>query len=227
MGADERATALVAAHGSIDASLLTAATAGGTPAGAVAIGDRFISEDAATGQIGMAVALANAYHRDHPLRPGIPASSLASQLGIDRRELNALLVESGDELVDDGATIRTSEFEPQLSDADEAAWSEARATLAASLAVPRASQLGIDDEVLHAVVRRGELVQVDADLVFLPDQIDRIVSELDGFDEPFTVSEFRESLGLSRRQAVPLLEWLDRSGRTIRDRDVRTVRRTG
>jgi selenocysteine-specific elongation factor len=206
LGPDGVATALVAVHGSIDESLLRAATGGGTPSGAVSAGDRFFSGDTAAGRVATAVQLVEAFHAEHPLRPGMPTSSLASQLAVDGRQLTALVDESG-------------------GDADEEQWSQARTTLAATLAVPRASQLGLSDEVLHAVVRREELVQIDSDLVYLPEQIDQVDRYLAGVDEPFTVSAFREALGLSRRQAVPLLEWLDRNGRTVRDGNLRTVRR--
>jgi selenocysteine-specific elongation factor len=41
---------------------------------------------------------------------------------------------------------------------------------------------------------------------------------------PFTVAEFRDHFELSRKYAVPLLEWMDANGVTERDGDVRTVR---
>jgi selenocysteine-specific elongation factor len=37
------------------------------------------------------------------------------------------------------------------------------------------------------------------------------------------VAEFRDHFGLSRKYAVPLLEWMDANGVTERDGDVRTV----
>ncbi len=224
-GPDAQATALVAVHGSLPRAEVAAATGGGTPSGAVLAGDRFISQASAAGAIGRAVELVDAYHADHPLRPGMPSSSLGSQLGIDRSQLAALIEQADGALIEEGATIRLPGFEQRLSPEDEMRWAEAREQLAASLAVPRSNQLGIDDELLHALVRREELVQVAPDLVYLPDQVETIVSSLDALDEPFTVSAFRDALGLSRRQAVPLLEWLDRSGRTLRKGDLRTVRR--
>jgi len=225
-GSDAQATALVAVHGSVGAATLRAATGGGTPEHAVAVGDRFISDDAVADQMGGAIELVRAFHHDHPLRPGMPTSSLASQLKVDRAQLAALVDESQGALIEEGSTIRSAGFEQRLSSEDEASWSAARALLAASLAVPRAKQLGLGKELLHAVVRRGDLIQVDNDLVYLPEQVDQISAGLDDLDEPFTVSAFRDALGLSRRQAVPLLEWLDRKGRTTRDGDLRTVRRS-
>ena len=41
-----------------------------------------------------------------------------------------------------------------------------------------------------------------------------------------TASEFRDLLGTSRKYAVPLLEWLDAHGVTIRNGDYRMLRKT-
>ena len=40
-----------------------------------------------------------------------------------------------------------------------------------------------------------------------------------------TAAEFRDMLGTSRKYAVPLLEWLDAHGVTIRNGDYRTLRK--
>jgi selenocysteine-specific elongation factor len=41
-----------------------------------------------------------------------------------------------------------------------------------------------------------------------------------------TAADFRDLLGTSRKYAVPLLEWLDGRGVTIRSGDYRTLRKT-
>ena len=47
----------------------------------------------------------------------------------------------------------------------------------------------------------------------------------DRLAEGFTVADFRDAFGLTRRQAVPLLEWLDGAGWTTRRGDGRVVRK--
>ncbi|MGH8942097.1 MAG: SelB C-terminal domain-containing protein [Acidimicrobiia bacterium] len=47
---------------------------------------------------------------------------------------------------------------------------------------------------------------------------------LDEKTEPYTVSRFRDHTGLSRKYVVPILEWADREGLTIRRGDVRHLR---
>jgi selenocysteine-specific elongation factor len=70
----------------------------------------------------------------------------------------------------------------------------------------------------------GKLVRISEDLVYLPEQIDRIVSELRAMEGSFTVAQFRDRTGLSRKYAVPLLEWADKEGLTIRQGDERRLR---
>ena len=68
-------------------------------------------------------------------------------------------------------------------------------------------------------------MRIDRDLVYLPEQIDAITAHLPQLPNEFTVGDFRDALEVSRRQAVPLLEWLDAQGWTTRSGDVRRVRK--
>jgi selenocysteine-specific elongation factor len=92
------------------------------------------------------------------------------------------------------------------------------------LAVPAAGDLGLDRELLHRVIREGRLIRVSDDLVFLPEQIEEIRGHLSTMASPFTVAQFRDQTGLSRKYAVPILEWTDREGLTIRRGDERHLR---
>ncbi len=137
-----------------------------------------------------------------------------------------VLLAGDDRIVDEGTTVRTADFTGSLGPDETEAWSRARDVLADSgLAVPRASQLGMSRELLHALVRSERLVQIAPDLVYLPEQVDEILERLAELDDGFTVAEFRDHLGVSRRQAIPVLEWLDASGWTARRGDVRTIRK--
>jgi selenocysteine-specific elongation factor len=136
-----------------------------------------------------------------------------------------MLVDASPDLVEDGPSIRRRAFVPELSAAEMEAWEATRLVLAGDLAVPRASNLGLSDEVLHALIRRADLIRIADDLVLLPDQVETIISRLSALPDGFTVSAFRDEFDLARRQAVPLLEWLDAAGWTRRDGDGRSVRR--
>jgi selenocysteine-specific elongation factor len=105
----------------------------------------------------------------------------------------------------------------------------ALATLAAELAehpwlapdAHRLRDLGLGTRELAAAVRAGALVKV-ADGVYLePSAVERADEPLRALDQPFTLSAARQAWGTSRRVAVPLLELLDREGRTRRQPDDR------
>jgi selenocysteine-specific elongation factor len=218
--ADARATALLRVHGVLPAWHVAAASAGGTAEG-LAAGGLLLTVDRAVRYLEGAVTGTRRFQAANPMRPGIPKQTLASEIGVDAETLDALLATTT-ELVEAGAFIHTPDF---ASVVEDPAWEPARETLSASLAVPRASQIGLDMESLHARIRSGDLVRVGDDLVYLPEQIAAVLTSLDDVAQPFTVGDFRDRLGLTRRQAVPLLEWLDAQGWTRRDGDVRTVRR--
>ena len=76
----------------------------------------------------------------------------------------------------------------RLGAEDEAAWASAKALLVGDLAVPRASDLGLEPEVRHALIRNGDLVRIDDDLVLLPDQVAETTSGLVSLPQAFTVA---------------------------------------
>ena len=219
----DRAEALLLTHGRMALRDLRARSGGGSSAAGLVVARDIVSQDEASAQLAAMERVTAAFHTANPLRPGIPKSALASQLHLEPAFVDALLPRSDGRLCDDGATVRLASFASELTAAQKAAWRSAQQHLASSLAVPRASQLGLDDEVVHALVRSGDLVRVDADLLYLPDQIREITERIADLPPGFTVAQFRDEFGLSRRHAVPLLEWLDGRGWTVRDGDGRTV----
>ncbi|MGB5167161.1 MAG: selenocysteine-specific translation elongation factor [Acidimicrobiia bacterium] len=219
---DERAAALVAVHGSIDASEVEQSSGGGSPTGVITVGARYLAPEVFALRGRELQSAVEEYHGRYPLRPGLPKSEASSRLRVDADLVAALVAASGD-LVEDGPAIRLIGFAPSLGTDDVDAWEAARALLAADLAVPRASDLGLSAELTHALIRRGNLVRIDDDLVLLADQIETIIADLGSLPDGFTVAMFRDHFGLSRRHAVPLLEWLDAEGWTRRSGDERSV----
>jgi len=223
---DELATRLLALRGRAPLRDLEIDSRGGRPTDAVVARDTAM-DPAEADSIGAAMAATVAeFHEVSPLRPGIPKASLASALDIEPALLDVLVARRTD-LVDDGSTVRAFDHGAAWSDADETAWDEAATELRASgLAAPRASQLGLRPELLHAAIRTGRLTRVAEDLAYLPEQLDEVTTRLGELPDQFTVAEFRDTMGISRRQAVPLLEWLDGQGWTTRRGDLRSIRRS-
>ena len=93
---------------------------------------------------------------------------------------------------------------------------------AAGLQAPRATDLPIDREMIHGMVRAEKLVMVADDLVYLPDQAQQLTAAIAAMPDEFTVADFRDRLGISRKYAVPILEWADDQGLTRRRGDTRS-----
>lgn len=218
--AAEMASALLQVRGSGDIERIKQHTGGGVPEGLLA-GSVAISIDDAAALTDRISAEVRRFHTDNPLRPGFAKADLASRIEIPVQVLDALVAGS-DDVADEGPYIAAVGFSPSLGSAEEAARSSVIAALrAAGLTVPRVQDLEIDRELLHALLRSGDLIQVSADLVFLPEQIDTVTAGLADLPNPFTVAAFRDRFGISRKYAVPLLEWLDGANLTRRDGDVR------
>jgi selenocysteine-specific elongation factor len=222
---DAGAQALLDVRGRDTIATLEADSAGGRPAGGRIVGSEAVSGAEVDRLLEAALSLATEFHEANPLRVGIPKASLASRLGVARPLLERLVAGDG-RLEDDGAAIKVRGFAGGWGTEQEGSWEKARGELlSAGAAAPRASQLGLDQELMHALIREERLVRVAEDLVYLPEQLTEIADAIGALPPEFTVAEFRDALAITRRQAVPLLEWLDRTGVTVRDGDRRRLRR--
>jgi selenocysteine-specific elongation factor len=153
----------------------------------------------------------------------MPAATLATSLDIDQDLVDRLVAESP-ALTRVGPDVAAVGHEHGVDEDLERRLSTAEAALRAGLGVPNAADLGLDSEQLHLLIRTGRLVRISDDLVFLPEQIEEITSILRNMSDGFTVADFRDRTGLSRKYVVPLLEWADKEGLTIRRGDVRRLR---
>jgi selenocysteine-specific elongation factor len=82
----------------------------------------------------------------------------------------------------------------------------------------------LDRNVIRQLVQKGLLVEVDG-IVFHISALElarkKVLEILQQHTQGFTVSQFREHLGITRKHAVPLLEALDRRAITKRSGDLR------
>ncbi|MEX1005168.1 MAG: selenocysteine-specific translation elongation factor [Acidimicrobiia bacterium] len=220
-----RATALLEARSRSSLSALAADSGGGRPPDAIVAGDLAMTKPAVEHLANVLFDLIESYHRDHPLRSGLGTAEAASRLGIDLDTL-ALLVDRDERAEFDGATVRAVTFTGDRTPDQDDAWERTRARLVDTgpAGAPRTDELGLDPELIHALVRGGELVRISGDFVFLPQHVDELLTVVRSFEKPFTVSEFRDQSGLSRKYAVPFLEWSDRAGHTVRQGDARRAR---
>jgi selenocysteine-specific elongation factor len=220
---DDVATALLGLRGMDDLRRLAAHSGGGRPQESVLVGRTALTRERFDDLRSQAEAMVSAHHDQHPLRPGIPLATLATNMGISRELVERLASES-DEIERSGPDVSARRHQLSLDPESRQRWERAEAYLGERLAVPHPDELGLGRELTHLLVRDGMLVRVSDDLVYLARQINEIKHMLADMTEPFTVAEFRDHSGLSRKYVVPILEWADREGLTIRRGDVRRLR---
>ncbi|MBN2489560.1 MAG: selenocysteine-specific translation elongation factor [Planctomycetes bacterium] len=81
-------------------------------------------------------------------------------------------------------------------------------------------------EILQHAEAQGDVVQVDKGVFIPAETIQRLKDKMREFEAahgPFSVSAIREYVESTRRYMVPLCEYLDRTGFTCRQGDLRTV----
>jgi selenocysteine-specific elongation factor len=220
---DRIATDLLSIRGDDDLARLAAHSGGGHPLEAITVGGRALTRSRFTSLLQQVEEAVTAHHTEHPLRPGIPLATLATSLEIPS-DLAERLVAESPTMDRVGPDVALVDHESGLDEESTQLWSDVERRLRADLSVPSATDLGLDPELLHLLVRMGKLVRISKDLVYLPEQVDRIVSELRAMEGSFTVAQFRDRTGLSRKYAVPLLEWADKEGLTVRQGDERRLR---
>ena len=92
--------------------------------------------------------------------------------------------------------------------------------------ISRAKLIGF----MRLLERSGAVARVSDDLYFLQDTINGVTralrAELSDSDE-ITPAMFRDRFNTTRKYAIPLLEYLDREGVTVRTGDVRRLKALG
>jgi selenocysteine-specific elongation factor len=174
------------------------------------------------------------FHRANPLLPGIAKQDLRG------RELakappfvfDALLAEAAD-LAAEGETVRLRTHKVVLKqDEEQARAAIERAFEQAGLAVPAVVEVlaksGVETSrarsILQILLREKRLIRISEDLVFHQSAIDSLRQQLAGRKTMrFNVGAFKEWTGISRKYAIPLLEFLDREHVTRREGDERLV----
>jgi len=205
---------------------LAARSGGGIPRGAVVAGHEAVSGSEARRLAAAAEQEVAVFHKANRLEKGIGIGQLAGALGLDPEMTRAIVVGLTD-LEVSGALVSARGTEQDEIDSDPR-WLQARGILeGAGLAPPPIRELGLDGELLRVLLRSGRLVRVSDDFVYLPEDATRMIEVMRSMGEPFSVSDFRQKAGISRKHAVPFLEYTDRESVTMRSGDLRTVRSGG
>ena len=174
------------------------------------------------------------FHRSQPLVPGIARQDLRGRElpGAPPWVLDALLAAAA-ELVVEGETVRLGSHRVVLKeDEAQARASIERAFEQAGLATPAVAEVLAKSGVgaaqarrlLEILLREKRLVRIDEELVFHCSAIEKLRRELAARRPArFNVGTFKEWTGISRKYAIPLLEYLDRAHVTRREGDQRLI----
>ncbi len=97
------------------------------------------------------------------------------------------------------------------------------------LAAEAGVDAGVARKVLGRLATRGDIVRVSSELHFSAEAMAgarrSLAEALSAAPDGLTASELRDALGVSRKYAIPLLEYFDAQGVTKREGDVRVLRR--
>jgi selenocysteine-specific elongation factor len=170
------------------------------------------------------------YHDDHPLKPGIPVETIRSMVP-DEQLLDPLLASDPlDSIVRDGEFLRREDFVPEPSSDQQENVRTLRDELQSDrLETPDRSTLDEDysPEIIDYLVRTGDLVALSEDRIIdraVFEELREAVREYLQEHERARLSDLRDHLDSSRKYVIPLMEYLDRDGLTVRDGDYRYLR---
>lgn len=179
------------------------------------------------------VQLVDAYHKEFPLRRGIPREELKSRLKLPPRVFQAVMKKLITEhlLVERGALTAKPEHEIRFGAQEQAKVQTLMRRFEANRFSPpgvRECQAEVGEEVFNALVEREDLVTVSSEVVFRKQEYEFMREEIRRALEEggrITLAEVRDRFKTSRKYAQALLEHLDAIGMTVRDGDFRKLKK--
>jgi selenocysteine-specific elongation factor len=182
------------------------------------------------------------YHRKQPLKTGIGKEELRSSLKPTPPE--SLFYDAISQLVSDNKIVEESNL-LRLTDFSTSMNSEQEVILLKMhTQIKKAGADGLSQKdlfsntlsdprqakaVFQYLIETRAIQRLPGSLFMDRDILDDIaikLKDLFGTQKTLTVGEFRDAIGISRKQAVPLLEYFDSIGLTIRKGNVRVLRKT-
>lgn len=182
------------------------------------------------------------FHTESPLALGMEMESLRSQLsaGLTPKLFRVVTERLMDAkvMVREGSVLRLKSHSVTLSQEDtevaarlercieDGAWTPPdMANLQTKLGLTR-KQL---NEFIGVLESRDAIAKVTPDFYLSTQYLDRARNELTDYlskNDEITAAAFRDCLSISRKTAIPLLEYFDRTGLTLRVGDARRLRKT-
>jgi selenocysteine-specific elongation factor len=182
----------------------------------------------------------NEFHAGHPLIPGMDMEELRGKLGFElapktfrvvvEQIVNEKLISKEESL------LRLASHKVQVGGQEKTLMDKIKKLLGEQpLAPPDLKEIeklaGVPrqrlNEVIRLLEREGSIVRVTTEMYFLASSIEQLRATLLTFlteKGEMTAASFRDLIGSSRKYTIPLLEFFDRDGLTIRIGDVRRLK---
>jgi selenocysteine-specific elongation factor len=196
----------------------------------------YVEATLADGAVADAAARLIQSEAEMPWLAGLTALALSRATGLPEPALTRVLfaAAANGRLAHRGGYFTTEGFEPRLSDEQRTFFAQAFASdggdgpLPLDLLRTRIGGAKIRGlaQAFDTLLESGKLVKV-GDAVYRGERIAAIRGQLEAAlrrDRQITPAAFRDLIGTSRKFAVPLLEWFDAHGVTLRSGDVRVLR---
>jgi selenocysteine-specific elongation factor len=181
-----------------------------------------------------------AFHAGHPLAPGMDMEELRGKLFFElspkifRVVVDLLIAEKL--IAKEENLLRLASHQVQLGGQEKTLMEKIKKMLGAQPLAPPdlkeiEKQAGVPrnrlTEVIRLLEREGSVVRVTTDMYFLASNIEELRATLRKFlseKGEMTAASFRDLIGSSRKYTIPLLEYFDRDGLTIRIGDIRKLK---
>jgi selenocysteine-specific elongation factor len=203
-------------------------------AGARLLQDLWVATDTVEEVGARALSLLREYHRKHPSDRGMPLETLRHALRVPEVIVEAALSDCAraGRLRSSDGLITLAGFAPRVAGGDAEIDRIVRILAEAELSPPSVAELeqstGRRDlmALLRLAASRGQVEAVERDRYYAREALERFEGVLHEIGQQGTIvpAAIRDRLGISRKYLIPLLEWADGRGITVREGDGRRLR---
>ena len=181
----------------------------------------------------------NEYHAQNPLRPGAPREEVRGKAGdINEKIFAAALkyLSESNEIVENGATLRLASHSVEIDET----LGEVKTKLESVFRNAHFQPPSVEDafsqcggkgnsnrNALQILIDEGVLLRLKDSIVYhrhALSEAENLLREHLSHNNEITAAEFRDLLGITRKHAIPLLEYFDTARITLRVGDKRVLR---
>ena len=177
--------------------------------------------------------LVNDYHRQFPLRRGMPREELKSRLKLSPRVFNAMIkrLVALQLLSETGSSVAKPGHEIHFDNDQQTQVQILMRKFAQNPYAPpsvKECKAEVGEEIFNALIELNQLISVSSEVVFRKQDYDsmaRRIKEMLEVKRQISLAEVRDLFNTSRKYVQALLEHLDTIGVTVRDGDYRKLRK--